>query len=104
MGAIKEHYHDTIEKSQRAAAGAPKEKCRAHKWTTDGIDHPYMMCTVCGTLEQKPPDPEMLDDDSDSDDDNGEIFGYECLGCGHIQDGPGECERCSGSAVDPMYF
>ena len=33
-----------------------------------------------------------------------EIFGYECLGCGHVQDEPGECEMCMGSAVEPMYF
>jgi hypothetical protein len=47
------------------------------------------------------PDPEFLED---NDNDEEEIFGYECLGCGHVQDHPGECDMCMGSAVDPMYF
>ena len=44
--------------------------------------------------------------DFDYDDNEGEdeIFGYECLGCGHIQDFPGECDMCCGNAVDPIYF
>jgi rRNA maturation endonuclease Nob1 len=47
-------------------------------------------------------DPEMMNNDDDSDED--EIFGYECLGCGHVQNHPGECDICMGTAVDPMYF
>lgn len=41
-------------------------------------------------------------EDEYNDDDEPEIFGYECLGCGHVQDHPGECDRCTGSAVDAM--
>ena len=47
---------------------------------------------------------EIADDDDFRDDDDDEIFGYERLGCGHVQDEPGECEMCMGSAVEPMYF
>jgi hypothetical protein len=102
MGAIKNHYHETISKSQQTAAMAPKEKCKKHKWTTEDVDYPYKMCTICGTLEirDEVPDPEIWDDDNDDD----EIIGYQCLGCGHMQDHPGECDMCMGSAVDPMYF
>lgn len=75
MSAIKEHYHDEIEKGQRVAMMQNPEPAD---------------------------EPEML---SDSDIDNSdEIIDYECLGCGHIQDHPGNCDRCTGSAVDPVYF
>lgn len=48
---------------------------------------------------------EPEDDDFFSDDDqDDEIFGYECMGCGHIQDQPGECNMCCAYAVSPMYF
>jgi hypothetical protein len=46
---------------------------------------------------------EDFDELYDIDDDDDDIFGYECLGCGHVQDDPGECEMCMGSAVEPMY-
>ena len=57
-------------------------------------------------MEESYPTNTDLPDDSDffDNDDDDEIFGYECLGCGHIQDYPGECDMCGGSAVDPMYF
>ena len=39
----------------------------------------------------------------DDDDIEPEPFGFECIGCGHIQDYPGECDICTGYCVEPMY-
>ena len=36
-----------------------------------------------------------------------EICGYECLGCGNIQESNGwggECEKCMGKCLEPIYF
>jgi hypothetical protein len=38
------------------------------------------------------------DDLGDLDDDP---VGYCCMGCGHVQDHPGECEMCTGYCVEP---
>lgn len=84
MSATKEHYHNDIEKGQREALSNDREH--------DEFVQRY--------ASQQ--DPEEIGEESESDDED--IFGYECLGCGHIQDYPGECEMCTGSAVDPMYF
>lgn len=47
----------------------------------------------------------LYDDNLDDDDDDiePEPFGFECIGCGHIQDYPGECDICTGYCVEPMY-
>lgn len=55
-------------------------------------------CEGCGCEEV------FSDDDDYNDDDDDEIIGYQCLGCGHVGDNPYECDMCTGSAVDPVYF
>lgn len=65
---------------------------------------PKEPCSICNqnghTAQQCP---EFTFDESD---DNGdpEITGFECLGCGHVQDNDGECDCCSSYALDAMYF
>lgn len=49
------------------------------------------------TPDEKPED-ENYDDDI--------IIGYYCLGCGHIQtsnDWGGQCMKCTGMSLDPIY-
>lgn len=42
--------------------------------------------------------------EEDWEDDEDDIFGYECVGCQHVQDHGGYCDACGGYCVDPMYF
>lgn len=49
-----------------------------------------------------PEDPDDLRDlDDDDPDDVDWIVGYNCLGCGHVQNHGGECEVCTGNCVEP---
>lgn len=32
-----------------------------------------------------------------------ECIGYYCLGCEHIQNSDGQCDRCTGWSMDPIY-
>jgi hypothetical protein len=41
--------------------------------------------------------------DEDEDDPDFDVIGFECLGCGHVQDVGGECEMCCAYACDPIY-
>jgi hypothetical protein len=52
------------------------------------------------------PDFDELDefDDDDIEENDDEIAGYVCLGCGHQQDDDGPCEVCTGWSTEPIYF
>jgi hypothetical protein len=43
-------------------------------------------------------------DFNDEEEDNDEVFGFNCLGCGHVQGWGFECEVCGGTALDEMYI
>lgn len=48
-----------------------------------------------------PDDPDLYFDGPDYDDDD--PVGHQCLGCGHVQDHPGECDMCTGYSVEPYF-
>ncbi len=72
----------------------PNLDCQAN-WGSEEIS--FQECDCCGRPN--------VDADENFEDDEGELLGYVCSGCGNIQntnDGFG-CGRCSGHSLEEWY-
>jgi hypothetical protein len=78
-------------------------KCGQELCTTEGsvvnatcwdCDH-YDSCANSDSLEY---------DEDDFYDDDREPDAYYCIGCGHYQSHDGECDRCCGYSMAPVYY
>jgi hypothetical protein len=72
------------------------------EWQGPLTDLKYTLCLSCGCKDCQ--EPEDLDDEDDAPEE--EIIGYECLGCGNVQETNnwgGRCDRCDGLSLEPMY-
>lgn len=68
--------------------------------------NPNAKCIPVESINKDSETPSEVDSVSDEfidfDDEEDDVFGYECLGCGNIQDHGGACDRCDAYCVDPM--
>ena len=58
-------------------------------------------------INSKCPDCKLVDCECYLEDEENEIIGYQCLGCGNVQNDTGlgyKCNRCYGSSLEEMHF